>query len=904
MSSVVESLHPKIREMLSTKGINSLTDPQEKGIPVILRGSNTLILSPTGSGKTEAAILPIFDRILRDVPRRISTLFITPLRALNRDILGRLIEYGEFLGIRVQVRHSDTSNTARRKILENPGDILVTTPESLQILLVGKRSSDVLKNVKYVIIDELHESCQNERGSQFAVALERLERLTGKFQRIGLSATVGNPEELSRYLSPNDPVEIVKSDSLKKMKISALIPSLPAKEAAEKMGCDEEHAAAILEIWRLIEEHKGTLVFVNTRNAAEDIAFRLRMLLKNPSILVHHGSLSREERETAEREFKAGEVKALICTSSLELGIDIGSADFVLQFNSPRQINKLIQRVGRSGHSIKRISEGHIVCGDIIELEESIALVSEAQEGHLEPTMIQKKSLATIANQLLMELRLSKSIYSDQFYETVRRAYPFRDLEESEYNEMLSFLERIHRIYLTDNLITRRRGSIEYFVQNISMIPSQKTFKVIDMVNKKFIGTLDEKYVVSEIEPNSYFVIKGSTWRTIRIDGDRILVEPFQTAAIAPKWSGDDIPVFTNVTMRVSKNRRVKFIPSFLDVKSREVLRNWYGNNLATFDTVVVECKANEIVIQILLGTKGNFALAEILSSTLSRITGESVEMDYSPYHIYLRSSRMIRANDVRKIILSIDPGGLYDYITALARRSRFFNSVFLYEARKFGIISGDTDLNRMRFEKIVDSYVDTPLFNDTVRKFVFDYMDLDTLSSYLQSIISGKVTVSLHDSFSESTEKFLTHYSERVAPLRPTKVILEAIRNRLLNEEVVLLCTSCSNVRTMKIKDITSIKCPVCGSYLVAALSPYERELVAKGMNSPDGEKWRRRIVKNAHLVKERGIYAVMTLSGRGIGPETASRLLEIRHQNEEDLIRAILNSEMEYAKNRRFWD
>jgi ATP-dependent Lhr-like helicase len=246
----------------------------------------------------------------------------------------------------------------------------------------------------------------------------------------------------------------------------------------------------------------------------------------------------------------------------------------------------------------------------------------------------------------------------------------------------------------------------------------------------------------------------------------------------------------------------------------------------------------------------------------------------------------------------------LYDYITAISRRSRFFNSVFLYEARKFGVISNDTDLSRMRFEKIVDAYSDSPLFSDTVRKFVFDYMDLGVLEGYLRKLISGAVRISLSDTFTESTEQFLTHYSERVAPLRPTKVILEAIKNRLLNDEVVLLCTSCGNVRTQKIKDIASIKCPNCGSYLVASLSSYEKNMMDKEKDPAEREKWRRRIVKNAHLVKERGIYAIMVLSGRGIGPETASRLLEIRHQNEDDLIRAILNSEMEYAKNRRFWD
>lgn len=903
--SAFDSLHPRIRSLLEEKGIFEPTEPQAKVIPEIMAGKDVLLLSPTGSGKTEAAILPIFHNILTDHPEPVSTLFITPLRALNRDMLDRLIKYGKELGIRVQVRHSDITDADRREIVKNPGDILITTPESLQILLNGKRLREIISHVKYVIVDELHETSQNERGSQFAIAIERLRHHAGNFQRIGLSATVGNEKELSSFLSPFGNPTIVRSDMKKKMDISTGIPPKAPAEVAEVMGCDEQYAGAILYIWQLIQSHSGTLVFVNTRSTAEDIAFRLRLYLDDPPIQVHHGSLSRETRETAEADFKAGRVKALICTSSLELGIDIGSADLVLQFNSPRQINKLIQRVGRSGHWIEKISLGKIICSDIIELEEATAIISHILEGHLEDILIRKNSLATLANQILLQVKFFPRIDPDEFFGIVKSSYPFKSLQKDEFDEVVSFLVSTGKLWRDGNYIGKRRGVLNYFLENISMIPSEKNYRVIDIVNKKFIGTLDERYVVNELEPGSYFVIKGSTWRIVRIENDKILVEPFPTAAIAPKWSGEDIPVLMDVTGKVSQNRVGRKAPDFVDEDSRRLLEDWYSKENATMDRTVIETKSNEIIIQILLGTRGNFALAEIFSSILAGVTGESVEMDYSPYHIYIRSSRRIPARDVRRIILSIDPERLNQYIAGSARRSRFFNSVFLYEARKFGIISNDADIGRIRFEKIVDSYGDAPVYKDSIRKLISDYMDTDSVYRYLKRVADGAVEFVMNDEISEGSNIFISHYSERVAPLKPTKTILEAVKKRLMNEQITLFCTSCQFVRTTRIREIKAIRCPQCGSSLVASLSPFERNLLDQAREeTPEGLKIRKRLIKNAHLVRERGMHAIMVLAARGIGPETASRLLEVIYHREDDFIRAILTGEMDYARNRRFWD
>lgn len=904
LQSTFEILDDRIVTMLKERGMESPTDPQSKLIPLVMENKNALLLSPTGSGKTEAAILPIFDKILKENPAPISTLFITPLRALNRDMLYRLLSYGKELGIRIQVRHSDISNAARREIVTHPADILITTPESLQILLNGRRLREIIRNVRYVVVDELHETAQNERGSQFSIALERLKTVAGNFQRIGLSATVGNAGELSQFLSPFQDVEIVRSDLKKTVEITVGIPPKASEAIAEVMGCDEGYAGAITRMWELIDQHKGTLVFVNTRSVAEDIAFRLRMWLGDLPVQVHHGSLSKDAREAAESDFKAGKIKALICTSSLELGIDIGSAELVIQFNSPRQINKLIQRVGRSGHWIENVSKGYIICSDIIELEEAMAIVSHAKGGHLENIMIRKNSLATVANQVISELNFRREMRESELFDTVTRAYPFKDLAYEDYKEVIEFLSNLGKIWIDPPMIGKKRGVLSYYLENISMIPSEKTYKVIDTVNRKFIGTLDERYVLNEIEPGSYFVMKGATWRTQRQDEDKILVEPFSTAAIAPKWSGEDIPVLPDVTRKVSHNRSKSIIEDFIDPRSVETLEDWYSKEKATYKKVIIESQNGEIIIQILLGTRANFALAEILSSLLTSITGESVEMDYSPYHIYMRSSRKISAADVKKIILSIEPESIEKYVMGSARRSRFFNSVFLYEAKKFGVISNDAEIGRIRFDKIVDAHHDSPVYKDSMRKLMFDYMDNATLKKYLE-LLRKDIEFVLSDKISDSSKIFLSHYSERVMPLKPTKTILESVKKRIMNEEVTLYCTSCRHVRTSKLKEIKQIKCPSCGSYLVASLSPFERNLLESAkLETPEGNKVRRRLIKNAHLVRERGMHAIMVMAARGIGPETASRILEVSYPNEEDFIRTILNSEMEYARNKRFWD
>ena len=326
-NSVFELLAKPIHKALTELGFYSPTLPQTLAFPPILEGKNVLLIAPTGTGKTEAVLLPIFSKLVKQKNqdhKGIQIIYITPLRALNRDMFKRLTFWSEKLDITVEVRHGDTEMKIRRKQALKPPQMLVTTPETLQAILPGTKMRGHLKNVEYVIVDEVHDLASSKRGAQLSIALERLQLVTGKeFQRIGLSATIGNPQEIAKYLSgTRRKISIITASAEKRYRYNVENPSPIEKdfELAGKLDTSPEAASRIRRILELVDSHQSTLIFVNSRTMAEVLGHKFAQLNRE-DVAVHHGSISKEERIAIEDAFKTGQLKAIICTSTLELGI-------------------------------------------------------------------------------------------------------------------------------------------------------------------------------------------------------------------------------------------------------------------------------------------------------------------------------------------------------------------------------------------------------------------------------------------------------------------------------------------------------------------------------------------------------------------------------------------------------
>ncbi|RIB35070.1 MAG: hypothetical protein BXU00_03375 [Candidatus Nanoclepta minutus] len=359
---------------------------QELAIPKVFYGKNTLIVAPTGAGKTEAAVVPVFSRILdireREEVKGILAIYITPLRALNRDLLDRLYWWCNNLDISIAVRHGDTTQSERTKQSKRPPEFLITTPETLQALFLGKKLKDHLRYVKFVIVDELHELLDDKRGVQLSLGLERLVNFAGDFQRIALSATIGDLDLAGRFIFGYRDFDIAYWYGVKRYDIEVFYPRITEEdfELSRKLEWSPKIVWSLRKIKEILDRHRSVLIFVNTREMAELLVSRFKKWLPDYPIEIHHSSLSREVRERNERLFKEGKLKAIIATSSLELGIDIGHVDAVIQYMSPRQVIRAVQRFGRAGHKLEEVSKGYIITMDPDDYAESLVIKKKVEE--------------------------------------------------------------------------------------------------------------------------------------------------------------------------------------------------------------------------------------------------------------------------------------------------------------------------------------------------------------------------------------------------------------------------------------------------------------------------------------------------------------------------------------------
>src|SRR5687768_3163821 len=441
--------HPVLQRWWASR-FEEPTAAQLEGWRAIRRRSHTLIAAPTGSGKTLAAFLTSLDQLFREslehggLPDEVRVIYVSPLKALSADIHKNLavprreIHAAAPVKITAAVRSSDTPQPERAAMLRTPPHILVTTPESLYLLLTAQRSRVMLKTARVVIVDEIHAVLQSRRGAHLALTLERLDHVCGrKLQRIGLSATQKPIEEVARFLT-NQPCTIVDRGHKRKMDLAVEVPRSPL-EAVMSHEVWQEYYDRLVE---LIESHRTTLITVNTRRLAERMAHQLSERLGTEFVAAHHGSLSKEVRLDAEHRLREGKLKVLVATASLELGIDIGHVDLVCQISSPHRIATFLQRVGRSGHTIKGVPKGRIFPLTRDDLIECAAMVRAVRDGDLDRVSVPDKPLDVLAQQIVAETAAQEEWDEGALLDLFRKAYPYRTLEKGQYMEVVEMLAR------------------------------------------------------------------------------------------------------------------------------------------------------------------------------------------------------------------------------------------------------------------------------------------------------------------------------------------------------------------------------------------------------------------------------------------------------------------------------
>ena len=559
----LSAFDPLVAEWFTTR-FSAPTEPQVQGWPEIRADRDVLISAPTGSGKTLAAFLLCLDRLVRhartgELPNETEVVYVSPLKALSNDIhrnldvpLTEISELAARQGvklapIRTAVRTGDTPAWERQQMGKERPHILVTTPESLYILLTAEKSRAMLRTTRTVIVDEIHAVADDKRGSHLALSLARLDALTAETgrrpQRIGLSATVKPLDEVARFLSPD--ARVVDIGHRREMELDVEVP----RDELGPVASNEMWAEIYDRVGELILAHHTTLVFVNTRRLSERVAHALAERLGENVVLPHHGSLSRALRLNAEARLKSGELRAVVATASLELGIDIGSVDLVCQIGSPRSIAVALQRVGRSGHWVGAKPKGRLFATTRDELIECAALIRAIRSGNLDKLEIPAAPIDILAQQIVAETA-ARDWREDDLYALVRSAHPYRNLERSQFDAIVTMLSDgiatqrgrngayLHRDQVNGR-VRGRRGARLTAITSGGAIPETANYAVVAEPEEKIVGTLDEDFAVESLA-GDVFLLGTTSWRIKRVEPGRVRVEDAHGAPPSiPFWNGE-----------------------------------------------------------------------------------------------------------------------------------------------------------------------------------------------------------------------------------------------------------------------------------------------------------------------------------------------------------------------------
>lgn len=959
-------LHPRLVSLLKAQGWQGLTQAQEAALPPLQAGKHVLLVAPTGHGKTEAALIPVLSRLLteRDAleakgkpwPPGFKALYVTPLRALNRDLMGRLRSWAAALDLAIGVRHGDTSASERARQAKSPPDLLITTPETVQLLLYGDTLRRHLHTVRFAILDEVHDLAVSERGAQLLVALERIEEVVGQpkdlrdakapdrpgpkqpharngggFQRIGVSATVADPAVVGRWLAGRDrEVEVVQVKAAKEIRLAVVHPEPVAgdQDLAGKLSIPPTLVAQVREVRRIVQEHGRVLVFSNTRDGAELLASRSALIDeadgKPPLLGLHHGSLSSDVRQDVEDRFKSGELRALVATSSLELGIDIGAIDHVVQVGSPRSVARLVQRLGRSGHRVGGISEGTLVATGPEDILECAAVARRAMEGRLEPLNVRLDPLVVLANQLIALSNEYAGVQKEWARTVVKRAGAFLELDDGLFDAAWDTLLDVKTLYPHED----RKGTLgrsgrgrKHFLGHISLIPDEKTYRVIDESAKRSIGTVDDAFVLASMPPGALVVMAGRSWRVLEVEAAeaRVRVAPVKDLGPVPQWSGSQLPVSFDVAQEAAHLRAdlvAGKIPSLLgDAAYRKAFEPIQRQKDAKLEVptdavVTLEVSRRTVIANVPLGTRGNEALGRITAALLHQRLGNPVAVESDAYRIHFTLPQAVKAQEVAEVWQGLAPDGLDLLMALVLRDSPLVRHHLVHVARHFGALPSDIDPDKFTRGKLDALFDKVALQEETLARLIHDRMDVAAVTSFLRRLRAGEVTLVVQG---QGPISFLGQEQTRgmMAAPRSDDALLAAVRQRIEDSDALMACVSCGNSWQSKVALLPrSIKCRRCSGIQVACLRPWNEDKVpllrrkdAAKMSAEERTE-RDRMHRNGAIVGAYGSIACRCLVARGVGPDTAARILQkVADPEQPSFWREILQAELTFARTNAYW-
>src|SRR5436190_7338483 len=804
MSDPLAPFSPETRAWFE-RTFDGPTPAQTLGWPAIARGGHTLIQAPPGSGKTLAAFLYGIDRLTPEPGEGLRLLYVSPLKALNYDIERNL--RGPLAGLRselsVAVRTGDTPQKERQRMLREPPDVLITTPESLFLMLTSQ-AREILRGVQTLVLDEVHAVAGTKRGAHLALSAERLDRLTGEpVQRIGLSATQRPLEEIARFVAGGRPIRLVDAGIRKELDLEVVValedmrepgsnPELSQPVVADDVVMGAGYESTARSIWpsiypallELVRRHRSTIVFVNNRRLAERLALRLNELADETIARAHHGSLAREQRTEIEELLKAGQIPCLVATSSLELGIDMGAVDLVIQVESPKSVARGLQRVGRAGHELGAVSKGRFFPKFRADLLESAVVAKRMLEGAIEETAIPRNPLDVLAQQIVA-ICADEEITVDELHELIRRAYPFADLSRVQLENVLDmlagrypsdeFAELRPRIVWdrTGSTIRARDGARKLAVTNAGTIPDRRLFGVFLADGGGRVGELDEE-MVYEARAGQTFLLGASTWRIEEITRDRVIVSPAPgLPGAVPFWKGEGVGRRFELGQKIGAASRE--LAALQDAKALARLREDYhldtraARNLLTFlreqhdatgavpsdRTIVVERFRDEIgdwrvCILSPFGGRVHAPWAMAIAARLRESLGIDAQSIWSDDGIALHFPEADAPPPLDELV--VDPGEVEDLVVAELGDTALFGARFRENAGRSLLIPrrrpGErTPLWQQRLKaqsllQVARKYPAFPVVLETYRECLQDIFDLPALKRLLHGLRTRQIDV------------------------------------------------------------------------------------------------------------------------------------------------------------------